>query len=53
MRDHGTCEDAINAALARGNDGRAEYLATRCDLEHGELVDHCHQPHETEPEEMT
>lgn len=35
MREHTTCEEAINAALARGHDGRAEFLATRCDLAHG------------------
>lgn len=35
MRDHDACEAAIDAALARGDDGRALYLATRCDLVHG------------------
>ena len=38
MRDHDDCEDAINAALARGNDGLAEYLSTRCDREHGDMT---------------
>jgi hypothetical protein len=36
MRDHETCEDAINRALARGDDGRAEFLQSRCELNHPE-----------------
>ncbi len=35
MRDHSECDAAINAQLGRGNEGHAEFLATRCDLTHG------------------
>ena len=38
MRDHEECEEAINAELARGHEGKAEFLATRCDHHHGELL---------------
>lgn len=34
--DHAGCEDAINVELAAGKNGRAEYLATRCDIAHGD-----------------
>lgn len=36
-RDHDTCEDEITAAAEQGKTGRAEYLAERCDRQHGEL----------------
>lgn len=38
MRDHSECDAAINAQLARGNEGHAEFLATRCDQSHGVLA---------------
>lgn len=30
------CQAQIDRALATGHDGIAEYLATRCDMRHGE-----------------
>jgi hypothetical protein len=46
VRDHDACEQAINDALARGRDGWAEYLATRCDRQHGHLQHDNHQEHQ-------
>lgn len=40
MHDHNECERAISDALARGRDGWAEYLATRCDRQHGPQLAH-------------
>lgn len=34
MRDHCTCQTALEDALAHGRDGWAEFLQTRCDLNH-------------------
>lgn len=34
MREHEECEDVMNALLAAGKDGEAEYAATRCDMNH-------------------
>lgn len=34
MRDHCTCQTALEDALAHGRDGWAEFLQTRCDLSH-------------------
>jgi hypothetical protein len=36
-RDHADCDDAMNDALAHNHPGRAEFLATRCDMTHGQL----------------
>lgn len=35
VRDHADCEAAIDDALARGKRGKAEFLAQRCDMTHG------------------
>lgn len=35
MHDHDQCEALIHDALAHRRDGWAEYLATRCDRQHG------------------
>jgi hypothetical protein len=37
-RDHADCDEAIAKAMAAGRNGEAEYLATRCDMEHGRLT---------------
>lgn len=37
MHDHTTCEQLMAAAMRSGNNGRAEYLSTRCDRMHGQL----------------
>ena len=34
MRDHDTCDEAIAEAIAAGKPGKAEFLATRCDMKH-------------------
>ena len=39
MHDHHLCEQLIAAAIRTNNTGRAEYLSTRCDREHGDLTD--------------
>ena len=39
MHDHRYCEQQIAAAIRTNNTGRAEYLSTRCDREHGDLTD--------------
>ena len=38
MHPHTHCEQQIAAATRTGNTGRAEYLAARCDREHGDLT---------------
>jgi hypothetical protein len=38
MRDHSECERAYNDALAAGKPGKAEWILTRCDLEHGHIA---------------
>lgn len=38
MHDHDECEELMNQALAAGKDGYAEYLATRCDINHGQAT---------------
>ena len=53
MHDHDECERLIHEALARGHDGRAEYLAVRRDRAHGQIEHHPDTPDPTtaEPEE--
>ena len=53
MHDHDECERLIHEALARGHDGRAEYLAVRCDRAHGQIEHHPETPDPTtaEPKE--
>ena len=38
MHDHATCEQLMTAATRAGDQGRVEYLATRCDMQHGRLT---------------
>lgn len=38
-RHHADCEPAMDEALARGDSGKAEFIAARCDREHGDLTD--------------
>lgn len=40
MRDHDECERAYHAALAGDKPGRAEWVLTRCDREHGDIKAH-------------
>ena len=47
MHDHDECERLIHEALARGHDGRAEYLAVRCDRAHGHIETHPETPDPT------
>lgn len=49
MHSHEVCEQLMTAARRTGNYGRLEYLATRCDMQHGRLADADTTP--TEPEE--
>lgn len=37
MRDHSECRPAYERALAKGHDGRADLIQTRCEYHHGGL----------------